>query len=366
MDFAEGKSYFGGVMSLLIRNSGGKWQVIDKVSFEKESDLQNMLHESPELVGEDADAVIVTTREAGLPGSGYTDLIGVTGDGSILIVETKLARNPEVRRKVIGQVLEYAAYLWGMKFDQFDSIFKRQEGKSVLDLLQEKGAGLERKELQKQISASLLAGNFSLLIAVDEINPELERIISFLGSRTNAIRLEGLEMETYKHGTIELVVPHRHKQIETGASTSTPGTSIEQILAETESEESRKLLRVIMEGWSNAGNYFVFGKKGASCRSEIAGQEETMFCVYTGWLESTLKRLQQRGAPAEALLEYRQKLAAIPGFPSAKFLNDSYPNVKWEALNEASVSSFLSETLRLVQQWRKARTAKAKAAEQGT
>ena len=57
------------------------------------------------------------------PGSGYTDLIGVDTDGNVLVVETKLAKNPEIRRKVIGQVVEYAAYLWQMPFDNSDQIF---------------------------------------------------------------------------------------------------------------------------------------------------------------------------------------------------------------------------------------------------
>jgi hypothetical protein len=48
----------------------------------------------------------VFIREAGLPGSGYTDLLGVDERGNILVVETKHARNDEVRRKVIGQVLD--------------------------------------------------------------------------------------------------------------------------------------------------------------------------------------------------------------------------------------------------------------------
>src|SRR4051812_19155168 len=85
---------------------------------------------------EDKPAVFV--REAGLPGSGYTDLLGVDGNGNILVVETKLARNDEVRRKVIGQVLEYAAYLWKMSFQDFDSLFVNRERTPVLDLLEAK------------------------------------------------------------------------------------------------------------------------------------------------------------------------------------------------------------------------------------
>jgi hypothetical protein len=77
------------------------------VEFAAEAQLQKLLYDSPELIPtsyeEDQPAVFI--REAGLPGSGYTDLLGVDERGNILVVETKLARNDEVRRKVIGQVL---------------------------------------------------------------------------------------------------------------------------------------------------------------------------------------------------------------------------------------------------------------------
>src|SRR4051812_3835695 len=108
-------------MAIVIRNSGGKWQKAIKVQFAAEAQLQKLLYDSPELIpAYDQDKSAVFAREAGLPGSGYTDLLGVDGNGNILIVETKLARNDEVRRKVIGQVLEYAAYLWKMSFEEFD------------------------------------------------------------------------------------------------------------------------------------------------------------------------------------------------------------------------------------------------------
>ena len=111
-------------MAIVIRNSGGKWHKATKVEFAAEAQLQKLLYDSPELIPTyDDDKPAVFIREAGLPGSGYTDLLGVDGNGNILVVEAKLARNDEIRRKVIGQVLEYAAYLWKMSFEDFDSLF---------------------------------------------------------------------------------------------------------------------------------------------------------------------------------------------------------------------------------------------------
>ncbi|MBV8136624.1 MAG: hypothetical protein JO121_13495 [Deltaproteobacteria bacterium] len=113
-------------MPILVRPEGGKWQRANDVQFVAEAELQKMLYEAPELVSQDRPAVFI--KEAGLPGSGYTDLLGIDSEGNVLIVETKLAKDPEVRRKVIGQILEYAAYLWKMSFHEFDGIFRAKKG----------------------------------------------------------------------------------------------------------------------------------------------------------------------------------------------------------------------------------------------
>src|SRR5437016_3318881 len=181
-------------MGILIRNQGGTWQQATKVEFKDEAQLQKLLHDSPELIptSYEEQPPVVFIREAGLPGSGYTDLLGVDGNGNILVVETKLARNDEVRRKVIGQVLEYAAYLWKMSFEDFDSLFVSREATPVLDLLEAKAPGIVREEVRGAISDNLSSGAFQLFIAVDQMNEGLEKIISYVSSRGNGLRLEVL------------------------------------------------------------------------------------------------------------------------------------------------------------------------------
>jgi hypothetical protein len=85
----------------------------------------------------------------------------VDAQGNILIVETKLARNGEIRRKVIGQVLEYAAYLWGMSFDELDRFFISREGKSLLELLAEKSSEIDKDLLKQSVEQNLASGKFS-------------------------------------------------------------------------------------------------------------------------------------------------------------------------------------------------------------
>ena len=52
---------------------------------------------------------------------GFVDLVGVSAAGSITIVECKLEKNPDIKRRLVGQLIEYAAGLWGMSFEEFDA-----------------------------------------------------------------------------------------------------------------------------------------------------------------------------------------------------------------------------------------------------
>ena len=188
-------------MAILVRTDGKKWQSAQKLEFKDESDLQRILHESPDLIVNREDELpAVFMREAALPGSGYTDFVGIDSLGNILIVETKLAKNQEIRRKVIGQVLEYAAFLWRMPYDKFDELFKSREGKSIADLFLEESDSISIEEIIHTVAKNLEQGRFKLLIAVDEINPELEKIIAYVSSFRSGLLLEALEVNIYQQG----------------------------------------------------------------------------------------------------------------------------------------------------------------------
>lgn len=338
-------------MGILIRAQGGKWQSVEKVGFKNESELQELLYGSPELLAEDGNGIVVFARECSLPGSGYTDLIGVDVQGEILIVETKLARNREIRREVIGQVLEYAAYLWQMSFEDFNQRFVAREGRSILDLLADKAPEIDREELRNRIAANLATGKFNLLIAVDEINPELDKIIAYLSGRGSGLNLEALEFETYKHGTMDLLVPHRRGQIKVEPGLGTAQTK-EQMLAACKDEISRHLFRLVLDSWETSNNAIVPGTVGASFRAQIGADEKVIFWAYPDSVQAAFNVLAKAGAPSNAVTRYRERVSRIAGFNAAKVLKESQPITKWRALNEEAVCEFLAASHELIENWR--------------
>ena len=102
-------------MRILIRDNETKeWKFAESVRAKAEAELQKLLAESPSLIPvseirEGVSPLVFAICEFGLPGSGNTDILAFSADGDISIIECKLATNPESKRKVMGQILEYAA-----------------------------------------------------------------------------------------------------------------------------------------------------------------------------------------------------------------------------------------------------------------
>ncbi len=200
-------------------NAEGRWKKMADRSYRDEAHLQRLLYESPDLIpiedlGEGAIGPRLFIKEAGLPGSGNTDLIGVDEAGSITIVECKLATNPDIRRKVIGQVLEYAAYLWQMSYDEFDGIVQRREGQSLAELMRqrlEKEGSVEdwsEEEFRAGVTQALQQGTFRIIVAVDEVTNELRRVIRYLNASGPAdFSIYGLEIRYFADDQTELLVP---------------------------------------------------------------------------------------------------------------------------------------------------------------
>jgi hypothetical protein len=60
--------------------------------------------------------------------AGPIDVVYITPQGRLVIIETKLWRNPEARRKVVGQILDYAKELKGWTYSDLQRETSRRTG----------------------------------------------------------------------------------------------------------------------------------------------------------------------------------------------------------------------------------------------
>jgi len=182
-----------------------------------ESALQRLLEEHPELIALDdvdptASPLLPIGREVPLAGQSL-DLLFLDLSGRLTGVETKLRRNSQVRREVVGQVLEYGAYLstWSVEDverqaeryladPQTPARFQSQglyEALSRVDASGPTGEGSDETGMRTKISNSLESGDMRLLIAVDRVVDPLRRLVTFLNSASR-FDMYLLEVQQYR------------------------------------------------------------------------------------------------------------------------------------------------------------------------
>lgn len=115
--------------------------------------------------------------------SGILDILMITPDGRIVIVEAKLWRNPESKRKVVGQILDYAAELSRWSYEDLQrEVSKRRpdHGESLFNLVAPDAADSDEPHFVDELTRSLRQGRFLLLICGDGIREDLATISQFL------------------------------------------------------------------------------------------------------------------------------------------------------------------------------------------
>ena len=92
--------------------------------------------------------VVPLCRELAIPragGSVFLDMLGVTQTGRLVLVECKLWRNPQARREVVAQIVEYAALLRHLSFGDLTARLKQKLGVSAANpIYRDRPAALAR------------------------------------------------------------------------------------------------------------------------------------------------------------------------------------------------------------------------------
>jgi hypothetical protein len=128
-----------------------------------ESWLRDSIFETPDLVIGPCRAAGITEEEW-YPWKrefkvevGKIDVLLLSSQGRLAIVETKLATNPELRRRVLAQALDYLAHLPDRFNDLMPEIPQDENGEPVADT--------------EDITESVGQGDVLVIIASDEVDP---------------------------------------------------------------------------------------------------------------------------------------------------------------------------------------------------
>ena len=161
----------------------------------READVQRLLAAHPNLLPieeiEPAYGPLVTLGTEIATESGFLDLLCVSPAGYLTLVEAKLWRNPQARREVAGQIIEYAKDLAKMTYDDLDAAVHKASGAGLLELVRaapavasedEQGDELPVDEATfiDRVTRTLRQGTFLLLVVGDGIRERAETLTRHL------------------------------------------------------------------------------------------------------------------------------------------------------------------------------------------
>ena len=204
------------------RDEGGGLEPLEEEPFSTEDELQALIAEHPELLdGEqirpgDPRRWILITREKGIAetaGAGARwalDHLIVDQDAVPTLAEVKRGSNPEIRRTIVGQLLEYAAHAaqtWTA--DELRQTFEEStnDPDEVLGRLLQVDEEPDADGFWENVATNLAARRLRLLFIADEIPDPLEQVVKFLNEQMPSIEVLAVEIKQFRGQSSQTLVP---------------------------------------------------------------------------------------------------------------------------------------------------------------
>ena len=193
------QSQYGRTLLLDSLDDGSSAKTIERVQFQKlagavghdEQWLQRLIMKHPSLLPVDQieaafTSVVPVCLE--LPvGSGFLDNLLATPAGDLVLVECKLWRNPQVRREVAGQIIEYASEMVTWDYDRLEDRIKHatpveaaNRARRRLYEIVSPNWEVDEPSFCDAVSRNLRRGRFLLLIVGDGIREGVQSMTEFL------------------------------------------------------------------------------------------------------------------------------------------------------------------------------------------
>jgi len=303
-----------------------KLKALVETRLSTENELQALIAEQPELLdGEqirpgDARRWILVTREkaiAASTGGGArwsVDHLIIDQDAVPTLAEVKRGSNPEIRRTIVGQFLEYAACAsesWTA--DELRAMFEHQceaqgrDAEAELATLLQKDGDADVDEFWDAVSTNLAAKRMRLLFVADFIPDPLARMVEFLNAQMPGVEVLAVEVKRFDSADVQTLVPRvigRTAAKTRGPGESRPRLTQESFLERFEDEAARDVAERLLVAAAQAGADICYGTTYAvTIRARCSIWPHA---IAVAWLHSEPKRRGLRrtrdfsfGAPAK-------------------------------------------------------------------
>lgn len=166
-------------------------EVLRQQPAKDEASIQELIFQYPQClplgeIDETYNPSIPVCTELNTP-VGPLDIFMITTNGNLAIIETKLWRNPEARRTVVAQILDYATELSKWSYEDLQREVNRRlqrTGNTLYEIARSAAPDQVPEEMDfvDAVSRNLKRGNFLLLVAGDGIREGAHGISEFLAN----------------------------------------------------------------------------------------------------------------------------------------------------------------------------------------
>lgn len=196
---------------LYFKSARGELTELEPRVLGETADLQPLLARAPRLLAGDRDGstgrYVLVQRELGIvhgedAGARWSlDHLFLDDEGVPTLVEVKQSSNTQIRREVVGQLLEYAANFtnyWSAERirNSFENAW-RDKGREPEEVLQEAVGVGDAEAFWATVDERITARRLRLIFVADAIPSELRQIIEFLNEELRNTEVLGIEIREH-------------------------------------------------------------------------------------------------------------------------------------------------------------------------
>ena len=285
---------------------------------------------------------MVVGRETTLA-SGAVDLLAVTPDGDILIIEFKTGpKNPDFRA-ALAQLLDYGSDLWQLSIDEFEAAVAVRyfQGAHCPPKSPAKGApslqaaaeatwpAMDETALAsfaERVSDALTRGAFHYLVVAQRFTVPMESTVRYLNEIASPARFYLVEVVRFEGGGLNAFEARTILRPGTSRTQSTASVASENAFLSSLGDDAyRDACQGLFELCRGLGLRFEWGSRGASIRIQVLDRPQPVSVAWVfppgvaGWMGLTHLTFGFDGAldadakTLSALTSYAAQIAAVPG-----------------------------------------------------
>jgi len=349
--------------------------------------LQKLIHDNPQSYPienplNNGIKIISLGREIN-SGVGYIDILLLTSDAELIVIETKLWRNPDKSRTVLAQVIDYAKELCKWDYDDFNDVIIAAQretnslnAKSLKEIIRQEFPNQNSTDFLEIFIQNIQQGFLNLSIIGDKISPNLLLLSDLIQSSPGLnFNLKLIEMKLFSHGDEIIMIPdivgktkevirgivkvQYEKELPKVEITYTDNQERQSAQAKTDKRtflsqcpsDVAQIFETWIDNWQSQKELmFYWGVSGFSIRIQKNGKWVTLIDIYPYSISLITQEMANNcQIPSDIYNEYLESIFNIDSLKSAYSSRKRY--LKYNSLDTEAITLLIESTGKLINQF---------------